>query len=92
MEKRDLRIAKTIREDLHNASPLFVTTYDLKALYKEAADFCYFYNEMIKKGQRKIPAIYHLEKFMPRPCFIFFISRCSVSTSKTKTLIIFQGL
>ena len=49
MEKRDLRIAKIIREDLHNTNPLFVTTYDLKALYKESTDFSFQYNEMLKK-------------------------------------------
>lgn len=48
MEKRDLRISKTIREDLQNNSPLFVTTFDLKALYQEASNFCYAYNELLK--------------------------------------------
>ena len=52
MTQRDLRIARTARENLSLSRPLFITSGNLQTLYDDANGVSYAYNKMIKeKGE-----------------------------------------
>ena len=52
MTQRDLRIARTARENLSLSRPLFITSGTLQTLYDDANGVSYAYNKMIKeKGE-----------------------------------------
>lgn len=49
MEKRDFRIAKLTRDELHLTTPVFTTDQSLQALYNEANELTYSYNLLLKQ-------------------------------------------